>query len=80
MQYHPRPLWIYSGLLALIFVVYGQVARFDFTNYDDPDYVTENPHVTAPLTVESLSWAMTTGYAANWHLGSVTSVGCVSSW
>jgi tetratricopeptide (TPR) repeat protein len=67
MQYCPRPLWIYTGLFALIFAVYGQVARFDFVNYDDPDYVTLNPHVTAPLTFESLSWAMTTGYAANWH-------------
>src|SRR5215471_21805595 len=62
----PNPLWIYAGLTILVFTIYGQVIHFDFTNYDDPEYVIENPHVTAPLTASNIYWAFTNGYASNW--------------
>ncbi len=38
-----------------------------FVNYDDPDYVTGNPHVRQGLTWESVAWAFTSCRAANWH-------------
>jgi tetratricopeptide (TPR) repeat protein len=41
--------------------------RYDFVNYDDPDYVTSNSHVQSGLTKESVVWALTTGHASNWH-------------
>src|SRR5215467_2874950 len=62
----PRPFWIYIGLVVLIFVVYGKATGFEFTTYDDQIYVTENPHIKV-LSLENLSWALTSGYAANWH-------------
>jgi tetratricopeptide (TPR) repeat protein len=43
------------------------VGGFDFTLYDDPDYVTGNPMVRAGLTVKGLAWAFTHAYASNWH-------------
>jgi tetratricopeptide (TPR) repeat protein len=43
------------------------VHGFDFVNYDDPDYVTENPMVTHGLTLKGLGWAFTHFYASNWH-------------
>jgi protein O-mannosyl-transferase len=46
--------------------VYSQVRSFDFVNYDDPDYVTENLHVREGLTTDSIAWAFTTTFAANW--------------
>ena len=58
--------WIYIGLAALILAVYGKVTGFDFTTYDDQIYVTQNPHIKV-LSLGSLSWAITSGYAANWH-------------
>src|SRR5262245_49479225 len=64
MRHFLRPLWIYIALIGLIITVYGQVAHFDFTNYDDPEYVVENPHIA--LTLENLAWAVTSGYAGNW--------------
>jgi tetratricopeptide (TPR) repeat protein len=46
--------------------IYSQVRHFEITNYDDPDYVTENSHVRAGITAEGVKWAFTSSYAANW--------------
>jgi tetratricopeptide (TPR) repeat protein len=58
--------WIGLALLAATFAVYFQTRAFDFVNYDDPDYVTDNMHVRDGITVEGLGWALTSGDAANW--------------
>jgi tetratricopeptide (TPR) repeat protein len=55
--------------LALVLVtlaVYSQVWHFDFLNFDDPDYVTDNSHVRAGLTWDGVAWAFTSFHAANW--------------
>jgi len=62
-----RRFLVYVLLVALNLVVYGQVYDFAFVNYDDGDYVTENPYTQAPFTLHSLRWAFTTGYFNNWH-------------
>ncbi len=65
----PRALsdiWIYAALLAATLAVYLQAAHFSFINFDDPEYVTRNAHVIHGLTAESLAWAVTSGYGANW--------------
>jgi cytochrome c-type biogenesis protein CcmH/NrfG len=55
-------------LLALATVlVYGRVAGFDFTNYDDPNFVYENPIVRAGLTAQGVWWGLTTSYFDFWH-------------
>ena len=54
-------------MIFINLVVYAPVRNYDFLNYDDPDYVTENPHVTAGLTWNGIWWALTTDHAANWH-------------
>jgi tetratricopeptide (TPR) repeat protein len=59
-------LWIYLLLAAAVFVAYAQVLHFDFVTYDDPDYVTANPHVLAGLTREGIAWAFRSGFAGNW--------------
>ncbi|MRR38775.1 hypothetical protein EG829_29830, partial [bacterium] len=50
------------GVCALIIiasaVVYFQVHGHGFVNYDDPDYVTENIHVTTGLTIDNIRWAI----------------------
>jgi len=57
-----------SLLLALVTVaVYAPVARYDFVGYDDPDYITNNPHVLGGLSWGSTIWAFKAGYASNWH-------------
>jgi tetratricopeptide (TPR) repeat protein len=54
------------GLLLSVFAIYAQTGSFDFINWDDPQYVTANPHVQAGLTWDSIKWAMTAVVAANW--------------
>ena len=47
--------------------VYWPIHNHDFINYDDPDYVTENSHIKAGFTGETLIWAFSTFHASNWH-------------
>ena len=54
-------------LIVVTLATFWPVTRHNVVHYDDPMYVTENPHVTSGLTLENLRWAMTTGYACNWH-------------
>ncbi|MHC4395609.1 MAG: tetratricopeptide repeat protein, partial [Planctomycetota bacterium] len=58
---------IYLILALTTLAVYWEVRNCDFVNYDDPEYVTENAHVQAGLTIESIKWAFTTTYFSNWH-------------
>jgi Flp pilus assembly protein TadD len=54
-------------LLALAVVTaYWPVLGNEFVNYDDNEYLTDNPHVQQGLTWEAVRWAWTTGYAGNW--------------
>ena len=46
--------------------MYAQVGGFGFVNFDDPDYVAENPHVRGGITADGVRWAFTSGDAANW--------------
>ena len=48
-------------------IAFWQVNQCDFINLDDPVYVTENIHVKSGITLGSIRWAFTTGYASNWH-------------
>jgi protein O-mannosyl-transferase len=57
-----------SVLLAVVtLAVFWPARGFDFVNFDDADYVTDNPHVQAGLTLEGVKWAFTSGHASNWH-------------
>ena len=63
-----KPAIIISLLLCIATTIpYSQARYFSFVNYDDPDYVTENPHVQSGLTPHSIAWSFNVGYAANWH-------------
>jgi len=61
------PILVIAGLSLLVLLVFGQVGRHPFINYDDDVYVYENPHVRGGLSKEGVSWAFTTFDAANWH-------------
>ena len=56
------------GLLLLAVIeVFGQTARHEFVNFDDPDYVYENQHVRGGLSGEGTAWAITAFHSGNWH-------------
>ncbi len=54
-------------LAAVTFGVYADVRHHEFLNYDDGEYVTENPAVRAGLTPSSVVWALTSIHSATWH-------------
>jgi hypothetical protein len=39
----------------------------DFVGYDDPEYVTANPHVQRGLSWETIGWAFSSTEVAAWH-------------
>jgi len=63
----PRPVRLAALLAVATLAVYAQVVRFDFVNWDDPDYVTQNPIVVGGLSVRGVAWAFTHRHSATWH-------------
>jgi tetratricopeptide (TPR) repeat protein len=59
--------WISLFLVISILCVYGQVRNFSFVNFDDRQYVTDNYHVQAGLTLTSIRWSFSATHASNWH-------------
>ena len=58
---------VICGLLLLaVGLVFGQTVRHEFVNFDDPEYVCENPQVSAGLTAHGITWAFTQSHGANW--------------
>jgi tetratricopeptide (TPR) repeat protein len=58
---------ISTALIVIILAVYMQVGNYEFTNFDDPEYVTENPHVSSGITGKNIIWAFTFVEENNWH-------------
>jgi Flp pilus assembly protein TadD len=55
-------------LLAVVtLTLYWPVQSFDFVNYDDDVYVTDNGQVKEGLSMEGLKKSFTTFHAGNWH-------------
>ncbi len=48
-----------AAIFLLTIGLYAQVATFDFTNYDDHFFVTENLTVQQGITLHTLAWAWT---------------------
>jgi tetratricopeptide (TPR) repeat protein len=55
------------ALILLVVAVYAPVRQYPFVNFDDAEYVSENAHVLAGLTAETVKWAATANAAGNWH-------------
>ncbi|MEJ1974022.1 MAG: tetratricopeptide repeat protein [Lacunisphaera sp.] len=48
-------------------LIYGRALTHSFTNYDDPVYLTHNPHIVHGLTTEGFRWAWTGSVLGMWH-------------
>jgi Flp pilus assembly protein TadD len=54
-------------LVLATLTVYWQAGSYEFVNFDDDTYVTENHQVHKGLNRESFIWAFTATDEANWH-------------
>ncbi|MGJ8697115.1 MAG: tetratricopeptide repeat protein [Verrucomicrobiaceae bacterium] len=52
-----RPWHLVFPLFVLVFLAFSPALRFDFINYDDPPFVTENPNVNTGLSPANVKWA-----------------------
>jgi protein O-mannosyl-transferase len=66
-SYRQIDLLIALGLAAATLAVYGQVISHQFINYDDDNYIWNNPMVIDGLTLKGIRWAFTTFHSASWH-------------
>ena len=62
------PAWLGAALLALVTIwLYWPAMRCGFITYDDPDYVTANPHIQEGLNWVGVKWAfVNTEQAGYW--------------
>ena len=63
---------LYPALLSLLLIIatlllYSPVLDFQFLNFDDNEYVTENQFVTSGLTSANVRWAFTQSHSGHWH-------------
>ncbi len=68
---HTRTDWLQRSavfaVLALVAAAYHDLARHEFLNFDDNEYVSEHPIVRRGLSWEGLVWAFTRYHHASWH-------------
>jgi protein O-mannosyl-transferase len=63
-----RRTWLACLLLALAtLAIYWPVRHYAFVEYDDDDYVSNNPVVRAGLSWSNFVWAFDDQHACNWH-------------
>ena len=62
-----RDILICLFLVIVTLAVYWQVQNYDFVNFDDDVYVTENRHVQEGLTLKGITWAFTEFSPTYWH-------------
>jgi hypothetical protein len=60
-------LIIYVVLVIVTLAVFWQVNQFDFVNFDDDIYLTNNYHIKPGITPDGIHWAFSTTYAEFWH-------------
>lgn len=65
----PRKFSLYACLLLALgtAALYWPVTGYPFINFDDAEYIYDNPVVQAGLTWEGLKWAFNGIHVSNWH-------------
>ncbi len=54
-------------LITAVWAVFGQTRGFEFVNFDDNEYVYDNPHVSNGLRWQDVRWAFMHSHSSNWH-------------
>ena len=54
-------------LAAIVWIAFGRALGNGFVDYDDVEYVYDNPKITSGLSFNGIQWAFTHVHAANWH-------------
>jgi tetratricopeptide (TPR) repeat protein len=60
-------IYICVLLIGAVVAVYWPVRGYEFLNYDDDVYVTDNYRVLSGFSWDGLGWAFSAFHGANWH-------------
>jgi tetratricopeptide (TPR) repeat protein len=60
-------LIVYIFLTFVTLAVFWQVTQYDFVNFDDHVYVTQNSHIQSGITPEGFRWAFSTKDTGLWN-------------
>jgi Tfp pilus assembly protein PilF len=66
-QHKHKSLIVMAVLTIIVLVVFWQVHSFEFLNYDDDKYVSENIHIRTGFAWQNIKWVFTNEHASNWH-------------
>src|SRR5258708_2414626 len=58
---------VLAALAVVTLVTFAGVLGNGWLLYDDPQYVTANPHVNRGLTLDGMRWFLVHPHAGNWH-------------
>jgi Tfp pilus assembly protein PilF len=62
-----QKLIVYLILIVVTLTVFWQVNQYDFVNFDDNRYVTENSRIQSGITLDGFRWAFSTKYLGLWN-------------
>jgi protein O-mannosyl-transferase len=62
-----QKLIVYVVLAVVTLAVFWQVNQYDFVNFDDNLYVTENNHIQSGITLDGFRWAFVTRHIGLWN-------------
>jgi len=62
-----QKLIVYLVIIVVTLAVFWQVNHYDFVNFDDQVYVTENTHIQSGITLEGFRWAFSTKDTGLWN-------------
>lgn len=62
-----RRLIVCGVLISLTWIVFGQTLSHDFVNFDDNQYIYENPEIIGGLSWHGVAGAFTHSHAKLWH-------------
>ena len=63
-----QELFLISAALVIATVAaYEPMRHNGFVEFDDATYITKNLNINKGITLQSITWALTKPYAANWH-------------
>ena len=66
MKKHNFKYYLAASISLITFVIYLLSLRNEFVDWDDRQYIFENPHIRS-FDLTFLKWAFFDFYAANWH-------------
>jgi tetratricopeptide (TPR) repeat protein len=67
IRHDRQKLIVYVFLTLVTLAVFCQVTQYEFVNFDDQMYVTQNSHIQSGITLDGLRWSFSTTYFEFWH-------------